>query len=179
MTPPARTPAIKVVLRAGDRLQIGADASPALVQAVLTRLPRRMLTLSPAVRIYLATRATDLRRSIDGLAGARALHARPALRAPPPLSQSARRPDQDPHVGPGGFWVLYKRLERGTFAWPTDEDVARVELRSADLLLVLTGVDLVQARRRRWYERARMRMVKTARPLSYADERAVRSGRTR
>jgi transposase len=28
----------------------------------------------------------------------------------------------------GGFWVLYKRLERGTFAWPADEDVARVEL---------------------------------------------------
>jgi len=27
-----------------------------------------MLTLSPAVRIYVATGATDLRRSIDGLA---------------------------------------------------------------------------------------------------------------
>lgn len=27
-----------------------------------------MLTLSPAVRIYLATGATDLRRSIDGFA---------------------------------------------------------------------------------------------------------------
>ena len=27
-----------------------------------------MLTISPAVRIYLATGATDLRRSIDGLA---------------------------------------------------------------------------------------------------------------
>lgn len=53
----------------------------------------------------------------------------------------------------GGFWVLYRRLERGTFAWPTDEDVARVELRSADLLLLLSGVDLVHTRRRRWYER--------------------------
>jgi hypothetical protein len=28
-----------------------------------------MLTLSPAVRIYIATGATDLRRSIDGLSG--------------------------------------------------------------------------------------------------------------
>ena len=28
-----------------------------------------MLTLSPAVRIYVATGATDLRRSIDGLVG--------------------------------------------------------------------------------------------------------------
>jgi transposase len=53
----------------------------------------------------------------------------------------------------GGFWVLYKRLERGTFAWPVDDDVPRVELRSADLLLLLSGVDLAHTRRRRWYER--------------------------
>ena len=31
-------PVIEVVLRSGERLQIGADASPALVQAVLTTL---------------------------------------------------------------------------------------------------------------------------------------------
>ena len=37
--------------------------------------------------------------------------------------------------------MLYKRLERGTFAWPADEAVARVELRGADLLLLLSGVD--------------------------------------
>jgi transposase-like protein len=81
VTPPASMPAIEVVLRSGERLQIGADASPALVQAGADDAPRRMLTLSPAVRIYLATGATDLRRSIDGLAtaGARAFHPRPAL----------------------------------------------------------------------------------------------------
>jgi transposase len=50
-----------------------------------------------------------------------------------------------------GFWVLYKRLERGTFAWPTDNETPRVELRSADLLLLLSGVDLARTRRRRWY----------------------------
>jgi transposase len=49
--------------------------------------------------------------------------------------------------------VLYKRLERGTFAWPDPEDEAPVLLRASDLLLVLAGVDLVHTRRRRWYER--------------------------
>ena len=35
---PSSAPVIEVVLRSGERLQIGADASPALVQAVLTTL---------------------------------------------------------------------------------------------------------------------------------------------
>lgn len=38
VTAPSNGPVIDVVLRTGERLQIGADASPALVQAVLTTL---------------------------------------------------------------------------------------------------------------------------------------------
>lgn len=52
-----------------------------------------------------------------------------------------------------GFWVLYKRLEQGTFAWPVDQDGALVEMRHRDLLLLLSGVDLAQTRRRLWYDR--------------------------
>jgi transposase len=51
-----------------------------------------------------------------------------------------------------GFWVLYKRLERGTFAWPIAE-TGSVEMRSTDLALLLAGVDITRTRRRRWYER--------------------------
>ena len=52
-----------------------------------------------------------------------------------------------------GFWVLYKRLERGTFTWPADARDGPLEMRSADVLLLLSGVDLTHTRRRRWYER--------------------------
>jgi transposase len=114
-----------------------------------------VLTLSPAVRIYVATGATDLRRSIDGLAAL--VRERFAL---DPLSGHLflfrnRRGDRLKILAwaQGGFWVLYKRLERGTFAWPDPEDEAPVLLRASDLLLVLAGVDLVHTRRRRWYER--------------------------
>ena len=114
-----------------------------------------MLTLSPAIRIYIATGATDLRRSIDGLAGL----VREQL-ALDPLSGHLfrfrnRRGDRLKVLAwdRSGFWVLYKRLERGTFAWPTEERAGSVEMRSADLALLLAGVDIARTRRRRWYER--------------------------
>lgn len=114
-----------------------------------------MLTISPAVRIYLATGATDLRRSIDGLAAV----VRERFELEPTSGHlflfRNRRGDRVKILvwDAGGFWVLYKRLERGTFAWPAADDEARVEMRSRDLLLLLSGVDLAQTRRRRWYER--------------------------
>jgi transposase len=114
-----------------------------------------VLTISPAVRIYLATGATDLRRSIDGLSAL--VRDRFTL---DPLSGHLflfgnRRRDRLKILAwdRSGFWVLYKRLEQGTFAWPADADGAPVEMRSADLLLLLSGVEITQTRRRRWYER--------------------------
>ena len=115
-----------------------------------------MLTLSPAVRIYVATGATDLRRSIDGLAAL--VRQRFDL---DPLSGHLflfrnRRGDRLKILAwdHGGFWVLYKRLERGTFAWPSDDDGDPVTMRSGDLGLLLSGIDLAHTRRRRWYEPA-------------------------
>jgi transposase len=115
-----------------------------------------VLTLSPAVRIYLATGATDLRRSIDGLAAL--VRERFDL---DPLSGHLflfrnRRGDRLKILAwdHGGFWVLYKRLERGTFAWPAEDEGDPVTMRSGDLVLLLSGIDLAHTRRRRWYERA-------------------------
>jgi transposase len=94
-----------------------------------------MLTLSPAVRIYLATGATDLRRSIDGLSAL--VRARFDL---DPLSGHLflfrnRRGDRVKILlwDQSGFWVLYKRLEQGTFAWPLDDSGAPVEMQHRDL----------------------------------------------
>jgi len=114
-----------------------------------------MLTLSPAVRIYLATGTTDLRRSIDGLSAV--VRERFGL---DPLSGHLflfrnRRGDRLKILAwdRSGFWILYKRLEQGTFAWPRDAPPDPVEMRSTDLALLLSGVDVAQTRRRRWYER--------------------------
>jgi hypothetical protein len=55
---------LEVVLAHGERVVIRAGASGDLVRQVVAAL-RASLTISPAVRIYVATGTTDLRRSID------------------------------------------------------------------------------------------------------------------
>jgi transposase len=112
-----------------------------------------MLTLPPSVRIYVALGATDLRLGMDGLAG----RVREVLGLAP-LSGHVfvfrnRRGDRLKMLvwDRSGFWVLYKRLERGTFPWPAEAG-EKLELRSSELMLLLSGAEITSARRRRWYD---------------------------
>jgi hypothetical protein len=57
-------------------------------------------------------------------------------------------------VGPHGWLVVYKRLERGTFSLPMDPlpGHRHVEVDAGELGLMLEGLDLRGARRqKRWY----------------------------
>jgi transposase len=115
-----------------------------------------MLTIPPAVRIYLAAGATDLRRSVDGLSVV--VRERFGL---DPLSGHLfvfrnRRGDRVKILvwDRSGFWVLYKRLEQGTFAWPSETAGPPLTITSRDLVVLLSGVDVAHTRTRRWYDRA-------------------------
>jgi transposase len=114
-----------------------------------------MLTLPPSVRIYVAVGASDLRRSIDGLSGL----VRERFGSDPFSGHlflfRNRRGDRLKILmwDRSGFWVLYKRLERGTFAWPQADVPGPVELKAAELMVLLSGLDVSSTRRRRWYER--------------------------
>ena len=55
---------LEVVLAHGERVVIRAGASGDLVRQVVAAL-RVVLRILPAVRIYVATGATDFRRSVD------------------------------------------------------------------------------------------------------------------
>jgi transposase len=111
-----------------------------------------MLTLPPSVRIFVAAEPIDLRRGFDGLAGA----VRSIIRENP-LSGHLfvflnRRRDRAKILvwEASGFWLLYKRLERGCFRLPKEpaDESRHVELSSSDLALMLEGIDLTGARRR-------------------------------
>jgi transposase len=53
-----------------------------------------------------------------------------------------------------GLWVCAKRLSKGCFRWPSSGDAqGKVVLSHEELALLLGGIDLRQAERRRWYRR--------------------------
>lgn len=114
-----------------------------------------MLTLSPAVRIYLAAGATDLRRGFDGLAGiAREVLQRDPLSGALFVFANARRTRIRVLTWDGtGLWLMTKRLEKGTFQWPAADGAARsVTLRAEELAMLLGGLH-VEVKRRPGFER--------------------------
>ena len=113
-----------------------------------------MLTLPPAVRLFLCTAPTDMRRGFDGLA-----QAAQTLLKQDPFSGHLfvfrnRRGDRVKvlYWDGDGYCLWYKRLEKGVFQLP-----ARIadgaELRAADLTMLLDGVDPTSVRRRARYRR--------------------------
>jgi len=116
-----------------------------------------MLTLGASVRVFVALGATDMRKSFDTLAelARSTLSEDPLSGALFVFSNRARNRIKVLWFDRGGFWLLSRRLERGTFAWPKTSDAStqRIELRASELAALLDGIDLDRARRRAWYER--------------------------
>jgi transposase len=115
-----------------------------------------MLTLPSSVRIYVAAEPVDLRRGFDGLAAAtRSLIGADPLSGHLFVFLNRRRNRIKLLVWDRtGYVVVYKRLERGTFAIPTEPACGsrHVEIDAGELGLMLEGLDLRGARRRpRWY----------------------------
>ena len=115
-----------------------------------------MLSISPLVRVYVAPGATDMRKGCDGLAEV----VRGAVGGDPLsghlfLFCNRRRDRLRALLWDGsGFWLLGKRLERGTFSWPSPAEGQRsIELSQAELAMLLWGLDAERLTPRRWYRR--------------------------
>lgn len=108
-----------------------------------------MLSLPPAVRIFVSALPSDMRRSFDGLAQ-EVLD----FLGEDPLSghlfvfQSRSGKRVKILFWDRSGYVLYsKRLEKGTFRFPQGDGL-RVEIEAAELGLILEGIDLAGAKRR-------------------------------
>ena len=114
-----------------------------------------MLALSANTEVYLAVGATDLRKGFDGLHGLVESGWRRRPRCGEVFVFCNRRRDTIKLLcwEDDGRWVCAKRLERGSFAWPTCADEP-AELTPAQLHLLLGGLELAGAKqRRRWSQR--------------------------
>lgn len=107
-------------------------------------------------RMFLVAGPTDMRKSFNGLSGI----VRERLQADPMSRHLFFFCNRDRNrmkvlvADESGMWVLGKRLDRGTFAWPAaNVDVARVEYREEQLALLLHGFDAEGLRARRWRRR--------------------------
>ena len=114
-----------------------------------------MLTLPSTVRVYVATARVDLRKSFDGLS----VVAQSVLGHDPTSGHLFcffnRRGNQVRVLfwDRTGWCIIAKRLARGKFmlASVTRDDVTSVRVDVAELMLILEGIDLGGAKRRRRY----------------------------
>lgn len=114
-----------------------------------------MILLPRAVKIYFATEPTSLRKSFDGLSN----EVRQVLRHDP-LSGHVfvfcnRRRNQVKLIvwTRGGFTIVHKRLERGTFTFTRQltSDAKSVLIDVHELGMLLEGIDIERGRiARRW-----------------------------
>jgi transposase len=115
-----------------------------------------MLSISPAVRIFVYALPTDMRKSFDGL-NAIVTHTfgKDVLRGDYFVFLNRSRDrckilfwDRD------GLVVWAKRLEQGTFQTPPagDGQVLAMEVDSTTLAMILGGVDLGTGKRRKRYQ---------------------------
>ena len=114
-----------------------------------------MFALGPATRVYVATGVTDMRKGFDGIFGL----VRDLLGEDPLSGHLFLFSNRDRtrlkllYWDASGLWVCSKRLERGRFYWPeAAAGATSVRLRAEELAMLVSGIDLGQARQRRgWF----------------------------
>jgi transposase len=116
-----------------------------------------MLSFTGSLRVFLAVEPADMRKGIEGL------HALVSQR----LSEDVRGGALFVFINKRhtrlkvlcfdgtGLWLLTKRLEEGTFAWPRLEEIgaAKLALRPEAFAMLTDGIDLRGAKLRPWFER--------------------------
>ena len=123
-----------------------------------------MLLLPRAVRVYVATQPVRLNRSFNGLSNVvREVLGRDPLSGHVFVFINRRRTMVKLLVWTrGGFTIVHKRLERGTFArvFRADEERSHVELDVHELSMLLEGIEPSTARTsKRWEPSRHARLV--------------------
>ena len=116
-----------------------------------------MLSFSGSLRVFVAVEACDMRKGFEGLSALVGSVLKEEVKSGALFAFSNRRRTRLKilYWDGSGLWVLSKRLERGTFAWPKPGDGigGKLPLRAEALSMLMDGIDLRGAKMRPWYER--------------------------
>lgn len=104
-----------------------------------------MLTTAGVQRVYLACGPTDLRKSIDSLAALvqESFGLDPFSPCLFVFCNRERNKLKILYWEHNGFWLFYRRLERGTFKWPNGHE-GTITVTSRELRWLLDGLELSQ-----------------------------------
>lgn len=124
-----------------------------------------MLALTSATRVFVVSGATDMRKGYNGLSAIVEHQLKTDPLSGHVFAFCNRRKDRIKLLvwDGSGLWVSGKRLERGTFAWPQNGQRS-MEMSVEEVTLLLSGIDLKQTERRRWYQRRNIDRQKRKKP---------------
>ena len=115
-----------------------------------------MLGFNSSLKVYVAIAPCDMRKSFDGLSAQVKNHlkAEPTSGAAFLFSNKKRSMIKILYWDGTGYWCVAKRLERGTFSWPSDIETGRKSLllKPTALAMLTDGIDLRDGLQRPWYE---------------------------
>lgn len=99
-----------------------------------------------ANQVYLATGFTDMRKSINGLSilVSEQLGFNPYDGSAFVFCNRSRDKLKILYWEHNGFWLAYRRLEKGKFKWPVDKEAETILLSLRELQWLLAGLSLVQ-----------------------------------
>ena len=106
---------------------------------------------SPNLSVYLAPGVTDMRKSIDGLAMivSEVLELDPFSESLFVFCNRGRNKLKILHWQTNGFWLYYRRLEKGQFHWPLQTTDQAVSLSRRELNWLLDGLPVQQSQAHR------------------------------
>jgi transposase len=105
-----------------------------------------MITNAHVDRVYLASGVTDLRKSIDGLAVLVQIEFDLDPFSPCLFVFCNRKRDKLKILQweNNGFWLHYRRLEKGRFDWPVDASQTPLAIQPRQLRWLLDGLPIEQ-----------------------------------
>jgi len=105
-----------------------------------------MLSIMGTTKVYLACGSTDMRRSIDGLAAIvqQSFSLDPFSSCLFVFCNKRRDKIKILQWEHNGFWLYYKRLEKGRFQWPKENNLQTITVSLRELNWLLDGLSLEQ-----------------------------------